>query len=160
MFYFDNRYLKVVQEFNSIRIKKVGIKSITWPFFHSRVENSTNAFFFTREREMKAATAACVEQEGYCVRSCWRESILLLRRKRGRHFWAFLEKGAKGKEALSSICALETQLSSSYLLKILLGMLIRFAFLVFFFLVTFFWVWNENHFPNALSKNLKSLDLQ
>ena len=87
---------------------------------------------------MKAATAACVEQEGYCVRSCWRESILLLRRKRGRHFWAFLEKGAKGKEALSSICALETQLSSSYLLKILLGMLIRFAFLVFFLPVTFF----------------------
>ena len=104
---------------------------------------------------MKAATAACVEQEGYCVRSCWRESILLLRRKRGRHFWAFLEKGAKGKEALSSICALETQLSSSYLLKILLGMLIRFAFLVFFFTSYFFLSLERKSLPKRTFKKFE-----
>ena len=40
---------------------------------------------------------ASLAQEGYCVRSCWKESILCLEagKNRGRHFWAFLEEVGK-----------------------------------------------------------------
>ena len=125
-----------------------------------------STFSFTRERDRDESCYCCLcGTRGLLCQKLLEGINTLLRRKRGRHFWAFLEKGAKGKEALSSIRALETQLSSSYLLK-KLGKNVdkissfRCFFSLFFSLATFFWVWNENHYSNALPKNLKSLDSQ
>ena len=65
---------------------------------------------FEKERGGKEDESCCMlaslAQEGYCVRSCWKESILCLEagKNRGRHFWAFLEEvGKLGTEEVGKL---------------------------------------------------------